>query len=91
MSTPILTAIPNVSAPCVTTNPCTCPVYGPGGHYVPIETAPGQFVCFLALEAPPGPNGLAGNPAPVPALGTPAAIVLACTLFLVAIRQLRTP
>jgi hypothetical protein len=42
-----LTALSNVSTPCVTTNPCTCPVYGPGGEYLPVDG-----YCQLALYEP---------------------------------------
>lgn len=78
----VLTAVPNVSTPCVTTNPCTCPVYGPGGSYMPIEVAPGQWYCALALEAPP-----AALAQPVPALSEWALIVLAAALVIVGVRS----
>ena len=80
-----LVAIPNVSAPCVTTNPCTCPVYGPGGYYLPIEVAPGQWQCALALESPPSPSTAA---AAVPTLAGWASILTVVLLACVALRSL---
>jgi hypothetical protein len=59
----ILTAVPNVSTPCVTTDPCTCPVYGPGGLYQPIQTETGP-VCWLILETNSAPPPLVATPVP---------------------------
>lgn len=79
----VFTSIPNVSTPCVTVNPCTCPVYGPGGVYQPVPTESG-YVCWLALESPSMPG-----PAPVPALSEWAVIVTVLMLTLVGARRLR--
>lgn len=80
----ILTALPNVSTPCVTTNPCTCPVYGPGGTYLPVEDPPGTWQCQLALELPP-----VGPVQTVPTLDTWALGLLAIVLVLLGVRWLR--
>lgn len=51
-ATVILTALPDVSTPCLTSTPCTCPVYGPGGEYGPVQDTSGWH-CQLALYDPP--------------------------------------
>lgn len=80
MSELALTAIPNVSTsvPCVALPAggvkCTCPTYGPGGAYLPIETAPDVWTCQLTLETPQLPP--VSQAAPVPALSSVALGVL---------------
>lgn len=78
-----LTALPNVSAPCVTTNPCTCPVYGPGGVYQPVLTESG-YVCWLALEVGPAPVA-----SPVPSLSEWAVIVTVAALAIIGVWRTR--
>lgn len=77
-----LVALPNVSAPCVTTNPCTCPTYGPGGVYLPVQIAPDAWECRLALEVGPPTQ-------PVPALDPWALAGLLIALVFVGARRLR--
>lgn len=85
MSDLALTAIPNVSAPCVTTNPCTCPVYGPGGVYMPVTAPDGSWYCALALEV--GPTTV--PPAPVPSLSSVGLGVLFVALAFVGAWRIR--
>lgn len=88
MSDALLVSVPNVSAPCLGAGappPCLCPVYGPGGIYLPTETASGVWECRLALEAPPPLSG----PVPVPSLDEWAVIVLVALLALVGARRAR--
>lgn len=80
----ILTSLPNASMPCVTTNPCTCPVYGPGGSYQPVQAPDFSWYCALALEGPG-----ATVPSPVPTLSEWAIAVLAITLAIAGARRLR--
>ncbi len=78
-----LLALPNVSASCVTTNPCTCPIYGPGGVYNPVLGPDGPY-CALALEV--GPVVAA---TPVPTLSTWASILTVVLLVAIGLRGLR--
>ena len=81
----LLLALPNVSAPCVTLNPCTCPVYGPGGAYLPVQNPDGSWLCALALEAP-GPVVFV---TPVPTLAEWAVLATVVLIAVTGWRQLR--
>jgi hypothetical protein len=84
-----LTSVPNVSTPCVTTNPCACPPPGPTWHYVPLQTSPTTTICFLAGDPGTPPNVTSGTATPVPALSTWATIAVVFALALIGLRRIR--
>jgi hypothetical protein len=78
----VLTAVQNVSFPCITTNPCTCPILDPA--FVPVQEN-GVWSCRPTQYPPPPPL----FPIPVPTLSEWALIALGLMLSLVGVRRLR--